>query len=166
MRAEDRAKDTIGGKEEAGDKGLILNTVAAAGKDERTRETEMELRRPSIHLYSSAWVLISRLLIAGTLLTRGSTDFHRKGKVRHNGGRGWVGLKCDKNARERSTRRGRDRVGCEGHECCVNEREVNHSDQTIKMMAWWWEDSYPPECLKPFKLLQLPGIFKFDVSTE
>lgn len=40
----------------------------------------------------------------------------------------------------------------EGHEYCVNEREVNHSDQTIKtILAMVWRASFPLQSLRDFK---------------
>lgn len=46
---------------------------------------------------------------------------------------------------------GRDLGYDEGHEYCVNEREVNHSDQTIKtMLTMVWRASFPLHNLRDF----------------
>lgn len=106
------------------------------GKERLYRErTRQDYGALSIFI-PSVLVLISRLLIVRTLLTRASTDLHRKGKVRYNRRmrRFKMREECTRNAswdEEETANAGYD----EGHEYCVNEREVNHSDQTIKTMS-------------------------------
>jgi len=92
-------------------------------KDEAEKEIPKEFH-VSIHLYSHALILIPRLLIATTLLTRASA-----------GRRAGVALKCARNAREDAKEeseyheiRRRSRSG-------DNERGVNHSEQTVLLQT-------------------------------
>lgn len=102
---------------------------------EAKKEIPKDVPSP-IYLYSHVLVLISRLLIAKTLLTCAWTARREERRHDDNDVAG-VALKCARNARARGREGGRaaggkDYVGYdEGHGSGDNERGVNHSGQTV-----------------------------------
>lgn len=121
-------------------------------REKAKKEIPKDVRSP-IYLYSHVLVLISRLLIAKTLLTCAWTG--RRGETARRQRGGGVALKCARNARENVKEEeeeqveqeeeqkeqeggggGRVYVGYgEGHGSGDNERGVNHSGQTALLLT-------------------------------